>query len=52
MYNTIQYKLLAVIIKGTVSRDFPAQTACIIHSQITSLFMEKRILQALANWQS
>ena len=27
-------------IKGTVSRDFPAQTAYIAHLQITSLFMD------------
>ena len=30
------------IIKGTVSRDFPAQTAYIIHLQIPSLFMDKK----------
>jgi MFS-type transporter involved in bile tolerance (Atg22 family) len=29
-------------VKGTVSRDFPAQTAYIIHLQITSLFMDKK----------
>ena len=29
-------------LKGTVSRDFPAQTAYIIHLQITSLFMDKK----------
>ena len=28
--------------KGTVSRDFPAQTAYIIHLQIASLFMDKK----------
>ena len=30
------------LFKGTVSRDFPAQTAYIIHLQIASLFMEKK----------
>ena len=33
---------LSVPVKGTVSRDFPAQTAYIIHLQITSLFMDKK----------
>ena len=30
-----------LVLKGTVSRDFPAQTAYIIPLQITSLFMDK-----------
>ena len=29
-------------VPGTVSRDFPAQTAYIIHLQIGSLFMDKK----------
>ena len=33
---------LGFSLKGTVSRDFPAQTAYIIHLQIGSLFMDKK----------
>ena len=48
--RTVQYTSEIVVMfnpscscfKGTVSRDFPAQTAYIIHLQITSLFLDKK----------
>ena len=39
-----KHLLKTVSLKGMVSRDFPAQTAYIVHLQITSLFMDKKDL--------